>query len=151
MFKNFTEMEKKRFCKLDLPVLNFPKDYTIIKEGEEHSALYLIIEGSVRVSKLNQKFSIAELGPGEIFGEMAFISKQPRYSSVIAGERILLIGMDEDFWQEITPEMNIKIKDFLMKLLISRLDRMNEAVVNLAKYTLRRTMSEKPQTIAKTG
>ena len=50
MFKEFTEEEKKQFAKLDLSILNFPKDYTIIKEGEERSEFYLLIEGTVLVT-----------------------------------------------------------------------------------------------------
>jgi len=76
MFKNFTEEEKKEFTEKNLTVLNFPPEFTIIQEGDEGSEFYLLLEGSVKVSKTNQNISIAVLGPGEVFGEMASILNQ---------------------------------------------------------------------------
>ena len=142
MFKDFTEEEKKQFAKLDLSVLNFPKDYTIIKEGEERSEFYLLIEGTVLVTKANRKFSIAKLGAGAVFGEMAIIAKEPRSTSVITAEDCVVVRLDEDFFHEITPYMEIKIKDYFLDLLISRLNSMNKAVVKLAELAVGRITPE---------
>ncbi|MBI3965131.1 MAG: cyclic nucleotide-binding domain-containing protein [Chloroflexi bacterium] len=60
----------------------------ILKEGDYRKALYLIRRGIVRVeqSQHGQGIALAQLGPGEIFGEMGFVENTSASASVIAQE-----------------------------------------------------------------
>lgn len=66
-------------------------DEIIITEGEEGEDIYLVLKGHVRVVaqvELGEQRHIRpgfhELGPGELFGELALFDHGPRSASVIA-------------------------------------------------------------------
>ena len=134
MFKNFTQQEIKQFIKLKVYHQKFQKGDVIINEGDDDSSLYLLIVGTVSITKDDNKTPIARLNPGDIFGEMSFLTKKPRYSSAIADEDVLVIRMNDDFFEKTDLVMKDKIKDYFIELLISRLDRMNESVSSIANY-----------------
>ena len=131
MCKNFSEEEKKIFVELDHSILNLKKGAVIIKQGEKLSPaypLYVLINGTVLVEKDGYRRSIATLEPGAIFGEMSFLSNKPRSSDVIANEDVLVIKMDNDFFQKINYELKDKIKNYLIEVLIERLNNVNESL-----------------------
>jgi len=140
MFKNFSEEEKKQFVKMNLSLHRFQEGDIIFKEGELYSSLYLIVKGTVSIKKSGFEVPIAHVTSGNVFGEMSFLTKKPRHSDVIAADDVLVIRMDDSFFEEIGPVMQNKIKDFLMELLISRLDKMNEAISKIAKFAAGRTL-----------
>lgn len=55
---------------------------TIISQGAGKGALHLILEGTARVDL--DGAPVVELGPGEFFGELAFLSGAARSASVVA-------------------------------------------------------------------
>jgi CRP-like cAMP-binding protein len=71
------------------PVFN--PDDVIVKQGEHDQSVYLVIFGRVRViyasTDAASEVAIAELGPGEVFGELAVLESQPRSATVVALER----------------------------------------------------------------
>jgi len=68
----------------------------IVREGELGDALYLVLEGRLRVSRGGRQ--VAELGEREIFGELALLDPAPRSATVRAlGEVRLLCLHREDF------------------------------------------------------
>lgn len=82
------------FSKLDLKILSgilpymalvgFSKGGTICREGESGDGFYLIYKGTVEVTKKGWDKPVAHLKPGEFFGEMALLFKQPRTATVSA-------------------------------------------------------------------
>jgi CRP/FNR family cyclic AMP-dependent transcriptional regulator len=56
----------------------------ILGKGEGGVGFYLIMDGSVDI-KSDSK-TLAKLGPGQFFGEMAVLDNQPRSADVIAAE-----------------------------------------------------------------
>ena len=85
----FSDMGSKSLVKV-IPALEqqgFPGGATIIKQGEEGDSFYIIRSGNVEVVLEGEGGSstpIAQLGPGEGFGEMALLRDEPRYASVTA-------------------------------------------------------------------
>jgi CRP/FNR family cyclic AMP-dependent transcriptional regulator len=82
----FSSLKRK---KLRTVAENFhERDYEageiIAKEGESSVVFFLIVSGSVNVTK--GKKNIAKLGRGKYFGEMSLLDKQPRSASVVARE-----------------------------------------------------------------
>jgi CRP/FNR family cyclic AMP-dependent transcriptional regulator len=59
---------------------------TIVREGEPASALYVILSGKVRVERREAGGNqvVAELVPGDFFGELALIEEEPRTATVTA-------------------------------------------------------------------
>jgi CRP/FNR family transcriptional regulator, cyclic AMP receptor protein len=75
----------------------FAEGASVVKEGDQGVAFYLVLEGRVDVRRKNRK--LASLGPGQFFGEMALFTDQPRSADVIASEptKCLVIAR-WDFW-----------------------------------------------------
>jgi CRP-like cAMP-binding protein len=64
-----------------------------------------------------------------------------RYNTATADEDVLVLKMDDDLFQKIDLVLKNKIKDYFIELLISRLDRMNEAVSSIANFAHTRTLA----------
>jgi CRP-like cAMP-binding protein len=62
----------------------YKPDEVIESEGDMGIAFYLITEGAVEVRKGN--ITLAKLGRGQFFGEMALLDRQPRSATVVASE-----------------------------------------------------------------
>jgi sigma-B regulation protein RsbU (phosphoserine phosphatase) len=63
----------------------FPANQVIFEDGAPGDCLYIIKSGWLRVSKTldnGQEHTLAELGPGEMFGEMALLEHKPRSARV---------------------------------------------------------------------
>ena len=76
-----------------LPTQVFEAGAAIVTEGEEADAAYIITEGRCQVSKLVQGHTnlVRELSPGDVFGEMAIFSSQPRTATVEAIEDVTVM------------------------------------------------------------
>jgi CRP-like cAMP-binding protein len=74
----------------------------IFAEGEAGDALYLVIDGKVRVHKADRV--IAELGERECFGEMAILDPAPRSATVTAVIATSLLRIAREDFQEIMVE-----------------------------------------------
>jgi len=64
----------------------FNKGALIVREGNMDRVAYLIISGSVEISKIikGQKRILGKLGRNEIFGEMSLFDSKPRSATVKA-------------------------------------------------------------------
>ena len=135
MFNEFTEKELKEFTKLDHMFVEYHRGDTIINEGDEFTAIYLLLQGSVMIVRKKEGHTIrlAKLKPGELFGEMSFFSKKLRHSDVVANDDVLVLRMDEDFFEDVKPAIRDKIKNYFIELLVKRLDTMNESIMNISK------------------
>jgi CRP/FNR family cyclic AMP-dependent transcriptional regulator len=54
----------------------------IITEGEEGNTMYVILDGTARVSRNGRR--LATISAGDSFGELALLSKGPRTATVVA-------------------------------------------------------------------
>jgi CRP/FNR family cyclic AMP-dependent transcriptional regulator len=98
---------------------------TIVKEGESSVAFYLIVSGSVDVTK--GKKNIAKFGRGQYFGEMSLLDEQPRSASVVAREPtrcLLMTTWNFTGYLKTDPTMAIG----MLKELAGRLRATNQAL-----------------------
>ncbi len=65
---------------------------TIIREGGFSNDFYVIDEGTAKVERDGEQ--IADLGPGDIFGEQGLLEQQPRSASVVATSPVRLIKIE---------------------------------------------------------
>ena len=70
----------------------FVKDQQIIAAGEPGDALYVIHSGIVRVEAGDRH--LAWLGAGDLFGEMALITGEPRQANVFADDPTTCLAID---------------------------------------------------------
>jgi CRP/FNR family transcriptional regulator, cyclic AMP receptor protein len=64
----------------------FEEGRTIVRQGEVGTGFFLIAEGRARVVRDGR--AIAELGPGQFFGELSLLDQQPRIANVVAETRV---------------------------------------------------------------
>ena len=69
---------------------DFVPQTVIVREGSAGEAAFLILSGKVAVRRKDPdsgaEFVLSELGPGQMFGEMALLTQKPRTASVVAIE-----------------------------------------------------------------
>jgi len=135
MFERFSDEEKTMLADMDHSLIEFAKDDMIIKEGDDSTSLYMLIKGTSLITKTTDDANIrlSKLRSGEIFGEMSAFSRKPRQSNVVANDDVLVLKMDDDFFHKVNPDIKDKIKDYLIELLIDRLDNMNAAIMKISR------------------
>lgn len=78
----------------------YVKGEVVFDEGEEAQALYIVLSGKVLICRHNSvgMQSIAELGSGQFFGDMALLDNSPRSAQARATENCELAAFfREDF------------------------------------------------------
>jgi CRP/FNR family cyclic AMP-dependent transcriptional regulator len=102
--------------------IEFGPSQMIFKEGDQGDAMYLIVDGKVRVHSGEQVF--AELGQKQCFGEMAILDAEPRSASVTALSDLTLLKIQRDDFTEILAEKP-EISQGIIKVLTRRLREAN--------------------------
>ena len=75
---------------------NIPKSHPVFKENDSGDSLYLIVSGEVLIHKDSEE--LANIGSGDVFGEMAILDSEPRSASATTkGDSVLLKIEREDF------------------------------------------------------
>src|SRR5262249_300629 len=95
---------------LHLPSRTFSPGETILREGEEGDAAYMITSGECRAFHTvdGREETLATMGVGDVFGEMALLLYEPRAASVVpvdhvpagivADGKALAEGLELDGW-----------------------------------------------------
>jgi CRP-like cAMP-binding protein len=74
----------------------------VFSEGEPGDALYLVVEGTVKVHQGGKQ--LAQLGPRDVFGEMAVLDSEPRSATVTAVKDSVLLKIARDDFRDILQE-----------------------------------------------
>jgi type IV pilus assembly protein PilB len=115
----------------------------VVREGGPGDAAYLIVSGLVAVRHKDPEsgveFLLAELGPGQMFGEMALITGKPRGASVVAIEQTSCAVLERDDFERAL-KMYPEIAVSLARVMADRLDAANRSAgidfVNLSRLKI---------------
>jgi NTE family protein len=70
----------------------------LVEEGDEAAELFVVVSGRFRVWRSGQPAHIAEIGPGQPIGEIAFLRGGPRTATVRAARDSVVVALTrEDF------------------------------------------------------
>jgi CRP/FNR family transcriptional regulator, cyclic AMP receptor protein len=104
---------------VDLVEKEYEPGEFIFSEGEIGKALYIILEGSVVITKQRSgtQVMLAELPAGSYFGELALIDKMPRFATASAQERTTLLIMYKSYFDDLMTGNTAISSRLLMNLL----------------------------------
>lgn len=106
--------------------LQYAPGETIFCKGDSSDLCLQIFSGCVHVllDVDGREKIVAELGPGEVFGEMGIIDDAPRAATAIAADETVCIGYaPDDILEQI--DRNPETMKAIMKTLIKRLREAN--------------------------
>src|SRR5436190_10875752 len=108
---------------------DFVPQSVIVREGGAGDAAYVILAGLVAVTRRDpdsgMEFLLAELGPGQMFGEMALLTKKPRIASVIALEPTTCAALSRSDFERVMREHPV-VALGVASTFAERLDRANQ-------------------------
>lgn len=134
-----------------------PKGSVIFKEGDSGKTMYIIQSGKVRIFKKvgDVEKTLAVLGAGEFFGEMAILDDKPRSASADVAEDVKMLEIDEQTFETMI-KSNPEIAYRIIKKLSQRLRETNAQIENLlikdknqkVAHTLKKLLNEKGEAIS---
>ncbi|RMF94006.1 MAG: Crp/Fnr family transcriptional regulator [Nitrospinota bacterium] len=129
----------------------YPKGSVIFLEGDPGDALYLILNGEVKVMILGvdgREFILTFLRAGDFFGEMSLLDDRPRSATVMTTEdSTFLVLQKQEFLNQIKESSTILFK-FLIAL-CNRLRETDEKIGNLALLDVYTRISKTLLTLGK--
>jgi CRP-like cAMP-binding protein len=128
-FAGFTQEEKHFLSALENQIYKYLPSDVIITEGETDYSFFVLLKGVVAIVKNNPKeVTITKLKSGAVFGEIAYIAKRKRTTSVIADGDVIALKIDTQNIDYLQREIPAKLKEKLIEILVNRLETMNELV-----------------------
>lgn len=88
----------------------------IVKEGSPGTTFFVIVNGQARVVQETGNRTLAELGPGDFFGELALLDGGPRTASVIAGTVVEAVQLSRAGFRGLVlrdPDVGLRIMEDL--------------------------------------
>jgi CRP/FNR family transcriptional regulator, cyclic AMP receptor protein len=137
LFSELSEPELERISQVAVP-RSFPADTRVFHEGDQSDACYIVRSGACRVTREHpdgRAITLANLGPGAIFGELAMLDGESRSASVEATEDAELLALPAGDVRALLrehPEMGEK----LIVALTRRLREANERLTRQSFQTV---------------
>jgi CRP/FNR family transcriptional regulator len=122
LFADLEEGELERFSHVAVP-RSFPAGTRVFHEGDSSDACYIVSAGSFRVTREHsdgRAITLATLGPGEIFGELAMLDGDRRSASaesITDGTLLALPANDVRSLLARNPEIALKLVAGLVRRL----------------------------------
>jgi CRP-like cAMP-binding protein len=87
-------------------IQTYPKEHLLFAEGETGHTMYIIQDGSVKITKIvdNKEIILAVLGKGDIFGEMALLEDKPRAATAEVYEDCTLLAVNRKNFSNLIKE-----------------------------------------------
>lgn len=137
LFSELSAPELERIAQVAVP-RSFPADTRVFQEGDPGDSCYIVRAGSCRVTREHpdgRAITLANLGPGAIFGELAMLDGEARSASVEATEQTELLALPAGDLRALLrqhPEMGEK----LIVALTRRLREANERLTRQSFQTV---------------
>jgi CRP-like cAMP-binding protein len=103
----------------------------VVEQGEHGDCMFAILDGEAEVVRRRKKkaLTVAILGKGDLFGEMALIGHRPRSATVRALTPLRVMTIDrKTFARRIQEDPAIAIN--LLGMLVDRIESLDEELTN---------------------
>jgi CRP/FNR family cyclic AMP-dependent transcriptional regulator len=127
LFESLDDDAARELCKL-LETLDCEADKVLFRAGDAGDAMYVIERGKVRIcvqATDGHELTLAELGRGDFFGEMALLDGQRRSANAVAAEESRLAVLSREhflFFMRSNPNVALE----MLTALANRLRRTDE-------------------------
>jgi len=100
----FAELPVKLLQSISAPMgtLDVEQGETVVREGGPADKFFVVVEGEVEL--LRDSESLATLGPGHFFGEIAIMLDRPRSDTVRATKPTKLFSLDRDTFRDLVAQ-----------------------------------------------
>ena len=101
-----------------MEVENARQFHTIVKQGDPGDAMYLILEGELRVRQMigGKETVLVTLMAGEFFGDISLFDHGPRSADVVANNPSVLLKVSATNFQRLTQEAPALATPFLVAI-----------------------------------
>ncbi|MCB1141322.1 MAG: cyclic nucleotide-binding domain-containing protein [Leptospiraceae bacterium] len=109
----------------------YQKDEKIIRAGEQEKMMFIILEGEVEVSLIDNDVHIVigNLGKNDFFGEISLFSKKPRSATIKAISNVKAFCIESEMQLTMFLLRNPKFASKMVKILAQRLARTDEILI----------------------
>jgi CRP-like cAMP-binding protein len=118
LFSHCSQRDLRAVAKLVREV-ELPAGHTLIREDATVAySFFILVEGAAEVQRRGR--SVAKLGPGDVFGEMALILRRPRTATVKLTEPTRLLAISAHHFRPLlisAPEIQFKLLEALAERL----------------------------------
>jgi CRP-like cAMP-binding protein len=99
-------------------IMRVPHWATIVKQGDQGDAMYLVVEGelSVRMKVAGAETTLAKLGMGDFFGDISLFDHGPRSADVIADSSSVLLKISAAAFAQLARQAPDLATPFLMSI-----------------------------------
>jgi CRP/FNR family cyclic AMP-dependent transcriptional regulator len=131
IFQGFSVEEYEQVLAL-LSQESYPKGHVIIDEGKSQQDLWIIVQGSCEVVKMNKSKSqqrLATIEAGAVFGEMSFFQKAPHSATVRALTAVKVLRLTRENFEALqsrSPASAYKIAMSILAVMAQRIRRMDD-------------------------
>ena len=129
LFSELSGPELERIARVAVP-RSYPRDTRVFHEGDPGDTCYIVRAGSCRVTREHpdgRAITLATLGPGAIFGELAMFDGERRSASIEASEDTELLALPASDVRALIRE-HPKMAEKLVVALTRRLRAANERI-----------------------
>ena len=133
LFSELSSAELERISQVAV-ARSYPRDTRVFHEGDPGDACYIVRRGACRVTREHsdgRAITLANLGPGDIFGELAMLDGRARSASVEALEDTELLALPAS-------DVRALLRDhaeMAVKLVVALTRRLREANERIARQS----------------
>ncbi|BCE01639.1 cyclic nucleotide-binding domain-containing protein [Marinicellulosiphila megalodicopiae] len=125
LFRNFSPTEREKIV-AHAHFYHAVQNDKLIEQSTLDTSFYVLMSGKADVFIEGVGHSIAEISPGEFFGELSFLLNRPRSSTVVATKECVLLRLDRQLLGKLNAEIREKIKDQIIVKMAKMLDAKNK-------------------------
>jgi CRP-like cAMP-binding protein len=123
--------DRLRFVVLSAMEQQLVDGETLFERGDSGDAAYVVLSGIVmpRIRVAERDITLARLGPGELFGEVAVLCDRPRTAAIVAEGPTVILRLEADSLLDLLNEF----PDLAVELIKSLAARLEATSVALAE------------------
>ena len=119
LLANIEFRDVRRFLSIGT-ILRVRRGETILRAGTRSDEMYVVLSGAMEAQVNGEP--VASFGRGDVFGEIAFLSAEPRTADVVATDDVEVLVLTQDYLKRAmaaVPEIAAKVL-FNMSLILCR-------------------------------